>query len=78
MLCSNSSTCADVTGLAELKEYSPLHPSTIRQLLKYALDHTDPHEDQFWEVLDVIRDTSKPVSKQQSVEEETNAKPPSG
>jgi DNA-binding transcriptional MerR regulator len=50
----------DSTGLAELREYSPLQPSTISQLLKYALEHTDPQEVLFWDIIDVVRDTSRP------------------
>jgi DNA-binding transcriptional MerR regulator len=42
------------TGLAELREFSSLRPSTIRQLLEYALDHSDPLDDLFWEILSVI------------------------
>ena len=50
----------DETGLVELCEYSPLQPATIRQLLQVAVDDYDPGEDQFWDILDVIYETSRP------------------
>jgi len=50
----------DPTGLAELREYSPLQPSTIRQLLRVAADDYDPSEDRFWDIIDVVCETSRP------------------
>jgi len=50
----------DPTGLVELREYSPLQPSTIRQLLRVALDDYDPSEDRFWDIIDVVCETSRP------------------
>jgi DNA-binding transcriptional MerR regulator len=50
----------DLTGLIELREYSPLQPSTIRRLLRVAADEYDPSEDRFWDILDVICETSRP------------------
>ncbi len=50
----------DLTGLIELREYSPLHPSTIRQLLTVAADEYDPSEGRFWEIMDVVSETSRP------------------
>jgi hypothetical protein len=44
----------DLTGLTELREYSPLRPSMIRQLLKFALDDSDPLDSLFWEILSFI------------------------
>ena len=44
----------DLTGLAELREYTPLQPETIRQLLKTAHDEYDPEDWQFWGILEVI------------------------
>ena len=48
----------DPTGLAELREYSPLQPSTIRQLLRVALEEYDPDEGLFWDIIDVVSMTS--------------------
>jgi DNA-binding transcriptional MerR regulator len=53
----------DPTGLVELREYSPLQPSTIRQLLRVAADGYDPSEDRFWDILDVICETSRPEGR---------------
>jgi DNA-binding transcriptional MerR regulator len=50
----------DPTGLAELREYSPLQPSTICQLLKVAVDNYDPSGDRFWDIIDVVCETSRP------------------
>ena len=50
----------DPTGLVELREYSPLQPSTIRQLLRVAVDDYDPSEDRFWDIIDVVCETSRP------------------
>ena len=50
----------DPTGLVELREYSPLQPSTIRQLLKVAVEKCDPNGDRFWDIMDVIYETSRP------------------
>jgi DNA-binding transcriptional MerR regulator len=44
----------DLTGLAELREYSPLRPETIRQLLAYALERSDLAGNLFWEILGII------------------------
>lgn len=48
------------TGLAELREYSPLQPSTICELLRVAANDYNPTEDRFWDILDVIHETSRP------------------
>ena len=50
----------DLTGLIELREYLPLQPSTIRQLLRVAADEYGPGEDRFWDIIDVICETSRP------------------
>jgi hypothetical protein len=50
----------DPTGLAELREYSPLQPSTIRQLLTVAVEDYDPSGSRFWDIIDVVRETSRP------------------
>jgi DNA-binding transcriptional MerR regulator len=48
----------DPTGLVELREYSPLAPETIRQLLRAAADEYGPGEDRFWDIIDVVCETS--------------------
>ena len=48
----------DPTGLVELREYSPLQASTIRQLLRVAVDEYDPGEGRFWDIIDVVCETS--------------------
>jgi DNA-binding transcriptional MerR regulator len=53
----------DSTGLIELREYSPLQPSTIRELLRIAADDYAPTEDRFWEIIDVVCETSRPERK---------------
>ncbi len=50
----------DLNGLVELREYSPLQPSTIQQLLTVAVDDYDPSEDRFWDIIDVVCETSRP------------------
>ena len=50
----------DPTGLVELREYSPLQPSTIRQLLRVAVNDYDPSEDRFWDIIEVVCETSRP------------------
>jgi DNA-binding transcriptional MerR regulator len=50
----------DPTGLVELREYSPLQPSAIRQLLRVAADDYDPSEGRFWDIIDVVCETSRP------------------
>jgi DNA-binding transcriptional MerR regulator len=52
----------DVTGLVELREYAPLQPATIRQLLQAAVNDYDPGEKRFWDILDVVV-TSRPESQ---------------
>jgi DNA-binding transcriptional MerR regulator len=50
----------DPTGLIELREYAPLQPATIRQLLRVAADEYDPGENRFWDIIDVVCETSHP------------------
>ncbi len=50
----------DPTGLVELGEYSPLQASTIRQLLRVAVDEYDPGGERFWDIIDVVCETSHP------------------
>jgi DNA-binding transcriptional MerR regulator len=49
----------DVTGLAELREYVPLQPETILQLLRTAIEQHDPRDSQFWKIIDVVCATSR-------------------
>jgi DNA-binding transcriptional MerR regulator len=49
----------DPTGLIELREYAPLQPATIRQLLRVAADEYDPGTDRFWEIIDVVCEMSR-------------------
>ena len=49
----------DPTGLAELREYSRLKSSTVRELLTFATNNLDPAVDLFWEVIDVVHETSR-------------------
>lgn len=44
----------DMTGLAELWEYRPLQPATIRELLKAALKQHDPEDLPFREIIDLV------------------------
>lgn len=49
---------SDRTGLIELREYSPLQPSTIRQLLRAATNDYDPSHASFWEIIEVVHMTA--------------------
>lgn len=50
----------DKTGLTELREYSPLNPDTLRQLLRVAIEEYSPEQRIFWDIMDVVRETSDP------------------
>ena len=58
---SRLANLGDMTGLAELREYRPLHACTIQHLLEIAVQEHGVGTPLFWEILEVINETSRPV-----------------
>lgn len=49
----------DHTGLIELREYTPLQPATLHQLIKTAAEDYHPGQGTFWQIIDLVT-TSQP------------------